>query len=109
MLVVYVGGEMLTFSRRLPLCVVQIEEVKSTTKTQRVAVHTHIKGLGLDETGTPKDIADGLVGQEKAREVSGGARARRVLAPHGCTQNCVPIRVLRRSRAQRPCRPLASW
>jgi hypothetical protein len=47
----------------------QIEEVKSTTKTQRVAVHTHIKGLGLDEKGAAKEIAAGLVGQEKAREV----------------------------------------
>ena len=29
----------------------KIEEVKSTTKAQRVAVHTHVKGLGLDENG----------------------------------------------------------
>ena len=47
----------------------KIEEVKSTTKVQRVAVHTHIKGLGLDEKGNAKEIAAGLVGQEKAREV----------------------------------------
>lgn len=47
----------------------KIEEVKSTTKTQRIAVHTHIKGLGLDEKGAAKEIASGLVGQEKAREV----------------------------------------
>jgi len=47
----------------------KIEEVQSTTKTQRVAVHTHIKGLGLDEQGAALPIAAGLVGQEKAREV----------------------------------------
>jgi RuvB-like protein 1 len=47
----------------------KIEEVQSTTKTQRIAVHTHIKGLGLDEHGTALPIAAGLVGQEKAREV----------------------------------------
>jgi RuvB-like protein 1 (pontin 52) len=47
----------------------KIEEVQSTTKTQRVAVHTHIKGLGLDEHGIALPIAAGLVGQEKAREV----------------------------------------
>ncbi len=49
----------------------KIEEVQSTTKTQRIAVHTHIKGLGLDEAGTALPIASGLVGQEKAREACG--------------------------------------
>lgn len=53
------------------LGVPQIEEVQSTTKTQRVAVHTHIKGLGLDEKGVALPIAAGLVGQEKAREAAG--------------------------------------
>ncbi len=47
----------------------KIEEVKSTTKTQRIAAHTHVKGLGLDETGAALPIAAGLVGQEAAREV----------------------------------------
>jgi RuvB-like protein 1 (pontin 52) len=51
--------------------VLQIEEVQSTTKMQRVAVHTHIKGLGLDEQGMAIPIAAGLVGQEKAREAAG--------------------------------------
>jgi len=49
----------------------KIQEVKSTTKKQRVAAHTHVKGLGLDETGAAKEIADGLVGQAKAREAAG--------------------------------------
>lgn len=47
----------------------KIEEVKSTTKTQRVATHSHVKGLGLDENGKALPQAAGLVGQEKAREV----------------------------------------
>eukprot|EP00941_MAST-03F_sp_MAST-3F-sp1_P005667 g5667.t1 len=49
----------------------KIEEVKSTTKKQRVAVHTHIKGLGLDSSGVAIPIQSGLVGQEKAREACG--------------------------------------
>jgi len=49
----------------------KIEEVKSTTKTQRIAVHSHIKGLGLDENGYAKQTAAGLVGQELAREACG--------------------------------------
>merc|ERR1711977_248792 len=49
----------------------KIEEVKSTTKAQRVASHTHIKGLGLDDNGTAQQCASGLCGQEKAREACG--------------------------------------
>ena len=49
----------------------KIEEVKSTTKTQRIASHTHVKGLGLKEDGYAEEIACGLVGQEKAREAAG--------------------------------------
>jgi len=49
----------------------KIEEVKSTTKTQRVATHSHIKGLGLSEDGSVQENAGGLVGQEKAREACG--------------------------------------
>jgi len=35
----------------------KIEEVKSTNKTQRIATHSHVKGLGLDENGTAMEIA----------------------------------------------------
>lgn len=49
----------------------KIEEVKSTTKQQRVASHTHIKGLGLKDDGTALGMASGFVGQEQAREAAG--------------------------------------
>ncbi|CAD7923975.1 unnamed protein product [Amoebophrya sp. A120] len=49
----------------------KIEEVASTTKSARVASHSHVKGLGLQEDGTAHVIAGGLVGQEKAREAAG--------------------------------------
>jgi RuvB-like protein 1 (pontin 52) len=49
----------------------KIEEVKSTTKTQRIAAHSHVKGLGLNENGIAIPIAAGLVGQEAAREAAG--------------------------------------
>ena len=49
----------------------KIEEVRSTTKTQRISAHSHIKGLGLDENGVPMTNAAGLVGQEEAREAAG--------------------------------------
>ncbi|NXR99475.1 RUVB1 protein, partial [Oxylabes madagascariensis] len=49
----------------------KIEEVKSTSKTQRIAAHSHVKGLGLDDSGTAKPAGAGLVGQENAREACG--------------------------------------
>ena len=48
----------------------KIEEVKSTTKSQRVASHSHVKGLGIDDNGYALQSAAGLVGQEQAREVT---------------------------------------
>lgn len=49
----------------------RIEEVASTTKAQRVATHTHIKGLGLGPDGVALSRAAGFVGQEQAREACG--------------------------------------
>ena len=47
----------------------KIEEDQSTTKTQRIATHSHVKGLGISEEGKPVELGGGLVGQEQAREV----------------------------------------
>ena len=60
----------------------KIEEVKSTQRTQRIAVHTHIKGLGLDDTGAAQPVSSGLVGQQKAREVRGDTRPSLLQMPH---------------------------
>jgi len=48
-----------------------IQEVKSTTKTQRIASHSHVKGIGLRQDGKPEEISMGLVGQLEAREACG--------------------------------------
>ncbi|KPA82448.1 putative ruvb-like 1 DNA helicase [Leptomonas pyrrhocoris] len=53
------------------MSVIKIEEVISTTKKERVAAHSHVKGLGLNLDGSTKDIADGFVGQKTAREAAG--------------------------------------
>lgn len=49
----------------------KIEEVRSTTREQRVAIHSHVKGLGLNEQGSAEGNSAGLVGQEAAREAAG--------------------------------------
>jgi len=46
----------------------KIEEMKQSEVLQRISTHTHIKGLGIKEDGTPLPVGSGLVGQEKARE-----------------------------------------
>lgn len=53
----------------------KIEEVRSTVKTQRISAHSHVKGLGLDESGSAINIAAGLVGQTQAREVTHSAHS----------------------------------
>ncbi|KAJ2122400.1 RuvB ATP-dependent DNA helicase pontin, partial [Coemansia sp. RSA 788] len=49
----------------------QIEEVKGAAKEQRVATHSHIRGLGLKSDGLAEPVAAGFVGQETAREAAG--------------------------------------
>ena len=38
---------------------------------ERIGAHTHIKGLGLDESLKAVKVKDGMVGQERAREAAG--------------------------------------
>ncbi|ORX82604.1 RuvB-like 1 [Anaeromyces robustus] len=49
----------------------KITEVQSTAVDQRIASHSHIKGLGLKEDGYAEPISNGFVGQENAREAAG--------------------------------------
>jgi RuvB-like protein 1 (pontin 52) len=49
----------------------KIEEVKGGELMQRIAAHTHVKGLGLQDDGTASPCAAGLVGQVRAREAAG--------------------------------------
>ncbi|CAK9294514.1 unnamed protein product [Gordionus sp. m RMFG-2023] len=49
----------------------KIEEVKPIPLVQRIACHSHIKGLGLDAKGMALPSSSGLVGQAQAREACG--------------------------------------
>ncbi|CAG2163429.1 unnamed protein product [Oppiella nova] len=49
----------------------KIEEVKNVSKSARISAHSHVKGLGLDESGAAIPVAAGLVGQASAREAAG--------------------------------------
>ena len=49
----------------------KIEEVQSTTKITRIASHSHVKGLGLNDMGLAIELGGGMVGQNDAREAAG--------------------------------------
>jgi RuvB-like protein 1 (pontin 52) len=53
------------------MSMMKIEEVRSTERHERIATHTHIKGLGLNADGTALRVGDGLVGQCNGREAAG--------------------------------------
>ncbi|KIY66752.1 DNA helicase [Cylindrobasidium torrendii FP15055 ss-10] len=46
-------------------------ELRDITKMERIGVHSHIHGLGLDERLEPRGNAEGMVGQAKARKAAG--------------------------------------
>ena len=48
---------------------VNISEVKGNSRENRIAIHTHIKGLGLRPDGYAEQAGAGFVGQVAAREV----------------------------------------
>ncbi|WP_456469590.1 RuvB-like helicase [Archaeoglobus sp.] len=49
-----------------------VGEIREISQTfERISAHSHIRGLGLDENLRAKDVADGLVGQKRAREAAG--------------------------------------
>lgn len=50
---------------------VEIKEIKKVPEVEKASIHSHITGLGLDEHGKAIFKADGMVGQEEAREAAG--------------------------------------
>ena len=47
------------------------QEVKDLTRIERIGAHSHIRGLGLDDSLEPREISQGMVGQAKARKAAG--------------------------------------
>lgn len=52
-------------------------EIKDLTRIERIGAHSHIRGLGLDDSLEARACSQGMVGQEQAR------RVRDVLPPTG--------------------------
>lgn len=49
----------------------KIKEEKEINKIERIGTHSHIRGLGLDESLEPRITSQGMVGQIKARKAAG--------------------------------------
>lgn len=45
----------------------KVQEVKDLSRIERISAHSHILGLGLDESLEPRMNAQGLVGQVKEK------------------------------------------
>ncbi|GMK54661.1 hypothetical protein CspeluHIS016_0112470 [Cutaneotrichosporon spelunceum] len=50
---------------------IQPSSMKDVTKMERIGAHSHIHGLGLDANLEPRDSAQGMIGQGKARKAAG--------------------------------------
>lgn len=53
------------------LAAAQVSEVRAITRIERIGAHSHIRGLGLDDSLEPRNVSQGMVGQKKARKAAG--------------------------------------
>ncbi|KRX06063.1 P-loop containing nucleoside triphosphate hydrolase [Pseudocohnilembus persalinus] len=49
----------------------KVQEVKEVTRIERIGAHSHIRGLGLDDSLEARHISQGMVGQQDARRSAG--------------------------------------
>ena len=49
----------------------KITEAKDVSRLERIDAHSHIRGLGLDDTLEPRKVSQGMVGQQQARKAAG--------------------------------------
>jgi RuvB-like protein 2 len=50
---------------------VKMQEVKDITRIERIGAHSHIRGLGLDDSLEARNVSQGMVGQANARKAAG--------------------------------------
>jgi RuvB-like protein 2 len=49
----------------------KVQEIKDLTRIERIGAHSHIRGLGLDDSLEPRNVSQGMVGQLEARRAAG--------------------------------------
>ena len=53
------------------MAVPKIQELKELTRIERIGAHSHIRGLGLDDSLEARAVSQGMVGQIEARKSAG--------------------------------------
>jgi len=53
---------------------VRVADVKDLTRMERIGAHSHIRGLGLDDSLDARHVSQGMVGQAHARRAAGVVR-----------------------------------
>ncbi|XP_066999073.2 ruvB-like 2 [Anabrus simplex] len=53
------------------LAAAKVQEVREVTRIERIGAHSHIRGLGLDDSLEPRQVSQGMVGQLSARRAAG--------------------------------------
>eukprot|EP00164_Ancoracysta_twista_P001035 GFYU01001350.1.p1 GENE.GFYU01001350.1~~GFYU01001350.1.p1 ORF type:complete len:465 (-),score=156.95 GFYU01001350.1:110-1504(-) len=48
-----------------------VPDVKDVTRIERIGAHSHVRGLGLDDTLEARNVSQGMVGQQSARKAAG--------------------------------------
>lgn len=46
-------------------------DIRDITRIERIGAHSHIRGLGLDDTLEARNVSQGMVGQKDARRAAG--------------------------------------
>src|SRR5689334_7128627 len=49
----------------------KVSEVRDLTRVERIGAHSHIRGLGLDDSLEPRQTSQGMVGQAFASKSAG--------------------------------------
>ncbi|PSN45241.1 RuvB-like 2 [Blattella germanica] len=68
----FAGGNLaLKFRRLKAAAAAKVQEVREITRIERIGAHSHIRGLGLDDSLEPRHVSQGMVGQLSARRAAG--------------------------------------